>query len=71
MLTGRDRGEAERFMMLRPHYRLDSFFCTPGPQVGHKKGDVEGEMGRFRHRHLVLGAVGGVTGCPQPADRGR
>ena len=53
VLKGRDRGEAERFIALRSHYGFDSFFCIPGQQGAHEKGGVEGEIGRFRRRHLV------------------
>jgi hypothetical protein len=38
---------------LRSHYGFDSFFCIPGPDGAHEKGGVEGEVGRFRRRHLV------------------
>jgi transposase len=53
VLKGRDRAEAERFIALRSHYGFDSFFCVPGPAGAHEKGGVEGEIGRFRRRHLV------------------
>jgi transposase len=53
VLRGRNRIEAERFVALRSHYGFDSFFCLPGPQGAHEKGGVEGEVGRFRRRHLV------------------
>src|SRR5215218_7454798 len=53
VLRGRDRSEAERFIALRSHYGFDSFFCLPGKQGAHEKGGVEGEIGRFRRRHLV------------------
>jgi transposase len=53
VLRGRDRAEAERFVSLRSHYGFDSFFCIPGPDGTHEKGGVEGEIGRFRRRHLV------------------
>jgi hypothetical protein len=53
VLKGRDRSEAERFIALRSHYGFDSFFCIPGKQGAHEKGGVEGEIGRFRRRHLV------------------
>ena len=53
VLKGRDRDEAERFIALRSHYGFDSFFCIPGKQGAHEKGGVEGEVGRFRRRHLV------------------
>jgi transposase len=53
VLRGRNRIEAERFVALRSHYGFDSFFCLPGPAGAHEKGGVEGEVGRFRRRHLV------------------
>lgn len=53
VLKGRDRAESERFMLLRSHYRFDSFFCIPGVDGAHEKGGVEGEIGRFRRRALV------------------
>src|ERR1700722_10274410 len=53
VLRGRDRAESERFIALRSHYGFDSFFCTPGKDGAHEKGGVEGEIGRFRRRHLV------------------
>ena len=53
ILTGRDRTETERFIALRSHYGFDSFFCEPGAAGAHAKGGVEGEVGRFRRRHLV------------------
>ena len=53
VLRGRDRAETERFIALRSHYGFDSFFCQPGPAGAHEKGGVEGEVGRFRRRHLV------------------
>jgi transposase len=53
VLRGRDRSEAERFIALRSHYGFDSFFCIPGKAGAHEKGGVEGEIGRFRRRHLV------------------
>jgi transposase len=53
VLKGRDRAESERFIALRSHYGFDSFFCRPGIEGAHEKGGVEGEIGRFRRRHLV------------------
>jgi transposase len=53
VLKGRDRTESERFVALRSHYGFDSFFCRPGVAGAHEKGGVEGEIGRFRRRHLV------------------
>ena len=53
VLAGRDRIESERFTALRSHYGFDSFFCEPGIAGAHEKGGVEGEVGRFRRRHLV------------------
>lgn len=53
VLVGRDRVEHDRFVALRSHYGFDSFFCLPGIEGAHEKGGVEGEVGRFRRRHLV------------------
>jgi hypothetical protein len=53
VLMGRDRVEHDRFVALRSHYGFDSFFCMPGIEGAHEKGGVEGEIGRFRRRHLV------------------
>jgi transposase len=53
VLKGRDRIESDRFVALRSHYGFDSFFCQPGVKGSHEKGGVEGEVGRFRRRHLV------------------
>ncbi len=53
VLRGRDRDESERFTAMRSHYGFDSFFCAPGIKGAHEKGGVEGEVGRFRRRHLV------------------
>ncbi len=53
ILFGRNRLENERFVVLRSHYGFDSFYCLPGIEGSHEKGGVEGEVGRFRRRHLV------------------
>jgi transposase len=53
VLLGRDRLENVRFITLRSHYCYDSFFCEPGIGGAHEKGGIEGEIGRFRRRHLV------------------
>jgi transposase len=53
VLKGRDRVESDRFIALRSHYGFDSFFCQPGVKGSHEKGGVEGEVGRFRRRHMV------------------
>ena len=53
VLAGRDRVESDRFTALRSHYGFDAFFCEPGAGGAHEKGGVEGEVGRFRRRHLV------------------
>jgi hypothetical protein len=50
VLRGRDRDESERFTALSSHYGYDSFFCIPGRDGAHKKGEVEGEIGRFRRQ---------------------
>jgi transposase len=53
VLLGRERWENTKFIALRSHYRFESFFCIPGVDGAHEKGGVEGEIGRFRRRHLV------------------
>ena len=52
-LLGRERFENPKFVALRSHYAFDSFFCRPGVDGAHEKGGVEGEVGRFRRRHLT------------------
>jgi len=53
VLLGRERWENPKFVALRSHYGFNSFFCLPGVDGAHEKGGVEGEIGRFRRRHLV------------------
>jgi transposase len=53
VLRGRRRIEQDRFVALRSHYLYESVFTLPGPEGAHEKGGVEGEVGRFRRRHLV------------------
>jgi transposase len=53
VLLGRDRVENERFISFRSHYGFETFYCLPGEKGAHEKGGVEGEIGRFRRRHLV------------------
>ena len=53
VLMGRNRTETERFVALRSHYLFESFYCRPGKEGAHEKGGVEGEVGRFRRRHMV------------------
>lgn len=53
VVLGRERVQNPRFIALRSHYGFDSFFCQPGIEGAHEKGGVEGEVGRFRRRHLV------------------
>jgi transposase len=78
VLRGRDRAESERFIALRSHYGYDSFFCTPGKEGAHEKGGVEGEIGRFRRRHLVpvpavasLAALNQLIAAADMVDDGR
>ncbi len=54
VLLGRQRWENPKFVALRSHYGFDSFYCLPGPDGAHEKGGVEGEIGRFRRRWLLL-----------------
>jgi transposase len=53
VLKGRRRVESDRFVALRSHYGFESSFCLSGEQGAHEKGGVEGDVGRFRRRHLV------------------
>jgi len=53
VLRGRNRKETNRFVELRSHYLFKSVFCRPGKEGAPEKGGVEGEVGRFRRRHLV------------------
>jgi transposase len=53
VLRGRRRVESDRFIALRSHYLYESQFTIPGIEGAHEKGGVEGEVGRFRRRHLV------------------
>src|SRR5215472_3841644 len=78
VLRGRDRAESERFIALRSHYGFDSFFCTPGRDGADEKGGVEGEIGRFRRRHLVpvpavtsLAALNQLIAAADMVDDGR
>ena len=53
ILTGGRRVERDRFVAFRSHYLFESSFCTPGIEGAHEKGGIEGEVGRFRRRHLT------------------
>ena len=53
VLLGRERDLNPRFVALRSHFGYASFFCLPGVEGAHEKGGVEGEIGRFRRRHLT------------------
>jgi hypothetical protein len=53
VLRGRRRVETDRFVGLRSHYMFESQFTLIGLRGAHEKGGVEGEVGRFRRRHLV------------------
>ena len=70
VLLGRDRIESDRFTALRSHFGFDAFFCEPGIAGAHEKGGVEGEVGRFRRRHLVPGPTRPEPGRAERADRG-
>ncbi len=70
---GRERLENPRFVALRSHYGYDSFFCIPGIDGAHEKGGVEGEIGRFRRRHLTpiphVGSLAALNAALAAADR--
>src|SRR6266542_4147521 len=53
VLRGRRRVEQDRFIALRSHYLFESVFTRRGREGAHEKGGVEGEVGRYRRRHLV------------------
>jgi transposase len=53
VLRGRRRKEQDRFVALRSHYLYESAYTRRGKEGAHEKGGVEGEVGRFRRRHLV------------------
>jgi transposase len=53
VLRGRRRVETDRFVALRSHYMFESQFTLVGLRGAHEKGGIEGEIGRFRRRHLV------------------
>jgi len=53
VFKGRRRVETDRFVALRSHYMFASQFTLAGIEGAHEKGGVEGEVGRFRRRHLV------------------
>ncbi|MDP4013653.1 MAG: IS21 family transposase [Candidatus Nanopelagicales bacterium] len=69
---GRERLENPRFVALRSHYGYDSFFCIPGIDGAHEKGGVEGEIGRFRRRHLTpvphVGSLAALNAALAAAD---
>jgi len=69
---GRERFEHPRFVALRSHYGYQSFFCNPGVDGAHEKGGVEGEIGRFRRRHLTpiphLGSLEALNAALAAAD---
>ena len=78
VMKGRDRTETERFIACRSHYGFDSFFCRPGITGAHEKGGVEGDIGRFRRRHLVpvptavsLTALNDLIAAGDAVDDGR
>ena len=72
VLLGRERWENPRFVALRSHYGYDSFFCAPGIDGAHEKGGVEGEIGRFRRRHLTpvphVGSLAALNAALAAAD---
>jgi transposase len=53
VLAGRNRTETQRWLSFRSVYGFEAFYCIPGQEGAHEKGGVEGEIGRFRRRHMV------------------
>jgi len=74
VLRGRRRVESDRFTAMRSHYRFESQFTLVGIAGAHEKGGVEGEVGRYRRRHLVpvpeVGALQGSLALAQERERG-
>lgn len=75
---GRERLENPRFVALRSHYGFESFYCILGVEGAHEKGGVEGEIGRFRRRHLTpvphvpsLAALNEALAAGDARDEGR
>lgn len=72
VLLGRDRLEHPAFVTMRSHYGFESFYCIPGADGAHEKGGVEGEVGRFRRRHLTpvphLGSLPALAQALAAAD---
>jgi len=70
---GRERLENPRFVAMRSHYGYDSFYCIPGIEGAHEKGGVEGEIGRFRRRHLTpvphVGSLAALNAAMAAADQ--
>jgi transposase len=70
---GRERLENPRFVAMRSNYGYDSFFCIPGIEGAHEKGGVEGEIGRFRRRHLTpvphVGSLAALNAALAAADQ--
>jgi hypothetical protein len=56
-----------------PASGYDSFFCIPGIDGAHEKGGVEGEIGRFRRRHLTpvphVGSLAALNAAMAAADQ--
>lgn len=53
VLKGRRRIETDKLVGFRSHHMFKSFFTLAGLEGAHEKGGIEGEVGRFRRRHLV------------------
>ena len=51
ILRRHQREETERLIAFRSHWGFQTEFCNPAR--GNEKGGVEGEVGYFRHNHLV------------------
>jgi transposase len=78
VLLGRERWQNPRFIAMRSHFGYDAFFCLPGIAGAHEKGGVEGEIGRFRRRHLTpvpqvasLAGLNAVLAAADAADGAR
>ncbi|MFJ3145299.1 hypothetical protein ACIPJM_22970 [Streptomyces halstedii] len=49
----RARVETDRWIAFRSHFGIESFYCRPGVDGAHEKGEGEGQIGYFRRNHFT------------------
>jgi len=52
VVFGRLRQENAGWVLFRSHYGFDAFYCEPGIEGAHEKGEGERAVGRFRRKRL-------------------